>query len=68
MLDVTVPELPALKPRYLMGVGMPEDLIEGAARGIDLFDCVVPSRHGTDRFAVYEFRASGDQASAVCSG
>jgi queuine tRNA-ribosyltransferase len=46
MLDVTVPELPAAKPRYLMGVGMPEDLIEGAARGIDLFDCVVPSRHG----------------------
>ena len=46
MLDVTVPELPASKPRYLMGVGMPEDLIEGVARGIDLFDCVVPSRHG----------------------
>ncbi len=46
MLDVTVPELPEAKPRYLMGVGMPEDLIEGVARGIDLFDCVVPSRHG----------------------
>jgi queuine tRNA-ribosyltransferase len=45
-LDVTVPELPEEKPRYLMGVGLPEDLIEGAARGIDLFDCVVPSRHG----------------------
>lgn len=46
MLDVTVPELPAKKPRYLMGVGHPEDLLEGVARGIDLFDCVVPSRHG----------------------
>lgn len=46
MLDLTVPELPASKPRYLMGVGMPEDLIEGVARGIDLFDCVIPSRHG----------------------
>lgn len=46
MLDVTVPELPADKPRYLMGVGMPEDLVEGVARGIDLFDCVVPTRHG----------------------
>ena len=46
MLDVTVPELPAAKPRYLMGVGMPENLLEGVARGIDLFDCVVPSRHG----------------------
>lgn len=46
MLDVTVPELPVDKPRYLMGVGMPEDLVEGVARGIDLFDCVVPTRHG----------------------
>jgi len=46
MLDVTVPELPEKKPRYLMGVGLPEDLVEGVARGVDLFDCVVPSRHG----------------------
>ncbi|WP_173046222.1 tRNA guanosine(34) transglycosylase Tgt [Nitrospira sp. KM1] len=46
MLDVTVPNLPGDKPRYLMGVGMPENLVEGVARGIDLFDCVVPSRHG----------------------
>lgn len=46
MLDVTVPELPETKPRYLMGVGHPEDLVEGVARGVDLFDCVVPSRHG----------------------
>ncbi|MCS6897324.1 MAG: tRNA guanosine(34) transglycosylase Tgt, partial [Nitrospira sp.] len=46
VLDITVPELPEEKPRYLMGVGYPEDLIEGVARGIDLFDCVVPSRHG----------------------
>ena len=46
MLDGTVPELPSAKPRYLMGVGMPENLIEAVARGIDLFDCVIPSRHG----------------------
>lgn len=46
MLDVTAPELPENRPRYLMGVGHPEDLVEGVARGIDLFDCVVPSRHG----------------------
>ena len=46
MLEATVPELPAVKPRYLMGVGMPENLIEAVARGIDIFDCVVPSRHG----------------------
>ncbi len=46
MVEATIPDLPADKPRYLMGVGLPEDLIEGVARGIDLFDCVVPSRHG----------------------
>lgn len=46
VLDTTVPELPVSKPRYLMGVGMPANLVEGVARGIDLFDCVVPSRHG----------------------
>ncbi len=44
MLDVTVPELPAQKPRYLMGVGAPEDIVEGVARGIDIFDCVLPTR------------------------
>ena len=41
----TPPLLPAHKPRYLMGVGTPEDLIEGVARGIDLFDCVMPTRN-----------------------
>ena len=46
MLEAVVPELPVTSPRYLMGVGMPEDLVEGVARGIDLFDCVVPTRHG----------------------
>jgi queuine tRNA-ribosyltransferase len=45
-LETTVAHLPAGKPRYLMGVGLPDDLVEGVARGIDLFDCVVPSRHG----------------------
>ncbi len=50
MLDVTVPELPEERPRYLMGVGSPDDLVEGVARGIDMFDCVLPTRlgrHGT---------------------
>ncbi|WP_447973387.1 tRNA guanosine(34) transglycosylase Tgt [Nitrospira sp. Kam-Ns4a] len=46
IVEATVPELPAERPRYLMGVGMPEDLVEGVARGLDLFDCVVPTRHG----------------------
>ena len=43
-LDVVGPLLPADKPRYLMGVGTPEDLVEGVARGIDIFDCVLPTR------------------------
>jgi queuine tRNA-ribosyltransferase len=44
MLDITMPLLPEGKPRYLMGVGAPEDLVEGVARGVDLFDCVLPTR------------------------
>jgi queuine tRNA-ribosyltransferase len=44
VLDITVPLLPADRPRYLMGVGAPEDLLECIARGIDLFDCVLPTR------------------------
>jgi len=45
-LDAAVAELPASAPRYVMGVGTPEDLIEGVAHGVDLFDCVMPTRHG----------------------
>ncbi len=44
ILDHTTPYLPENKPRYLMGVGSPEDLIEGVWRGIDMFDCVLPTR------------------------
>ena len=44
MLDVVVGSLPADKPRYLMGVGTPEDLIDGIGRGVDIFDCVLPTR------------------------
>lgn len=46
MLDVVDDALPADRPRYLMGVGYPEDLIEGVRRGVDLFDCVFPTRMG----------------------
>ncbi len=46
ILDVTVPALPVDKPRYLMGVGRPQDLLEAIRRGIDLFDCVLPTRAG----------------------
>lgn len=44
MLDCTVPLMPKNKPRYLMGVGSPDCLVEGAIRGIDMFDCVLPTR------------------------
>lgn len=44
MIDVVVPALPENKPRYLMGVGSPEDLWNGVAQGIDMFDCVLPTR------------------------
>ncbi|MBP1856831.1 tRNA guanosine(34) transglycosylase Tgt [Rhizobium herbae] len=46
MLDITCPELPAEKPRYLMGVGTPDDILKSVARGIDMFDCVMPTRAG----------------------
>ena len=45
-LDVTVPYLPEDKPRYLMGVGRPQDILNGIERGIDMFDCVMPTRNG----------------------
>lgn len=45
VLDDCVPHLPEDKPRYLMGVGKPQDLIEGVKRGIDMFDCVIPTRN-----------------------
>ena len=45
VLNTTVPLLPADRPRYLMGVGKPEDIVEGVRRGIDMFDCVMPTRN-----------------------
>ena len=45
ILDHTAPLIPENKPRYLMGVGKPEDLVEGVRRGIDMFDCVMPTRN-----------------------
>ena len=55
-LDFTVPLLPPDRPRYLMGVGRPVDLLEGILRGIDLFDCVMPTRNGRNATA---FTSSG---------
>ena len=45
VVDHTAPRLPEDKPRYLMGVGTPEDILDGVARGVDLFDCVLPTRN-----------------------
>ncbi|HTN43966.1 MAG TPA: tRNA guanosine(34) transglycosylase Tgt [Nitrospiria bacterium] len=45
VVDQVVPLLPEERPRYLMGVGMPEDLLECVMRGVDMFDCVIPTRH-----------------------
>lgn len=45
-IERTIPYIPENKPRYLMGVGIPADIVGGALRGIDMFDCVLPSRYG----------------------
>ena len=50
VLDDTLPFLPTDKPRYLMGVGRPEDIIEAVRRGVDMFDCVIPTRHARTGF------------------
>jgi queuine tRNA-ribosyltransferase len=58
MLNVvaeTAPQLPADRPRYLMGVGTPHDLLEAVARGIDMFDCVMPTRNGRHGMAFTRF-------------
>jgi queuine tRNA-ribosyltransferase len=55
MLDCTVPHLPADRPRYLMGVGTPDDLLESVNRGIDMFDCVMPTRAGRHGLAYTRF-------------
>jgi queuine tRNA-ribosyltransferase len=51
VLDATCPILPSDKPRYLMGVGTPSDLLEAIGRGIDMFDCVMPTRNGRNSLA-----------------
>ena len=50
ILDIVLPHAPADRPRYLMGVGTPSNIIEGVARGIDFFDCVMPSRNARHAF------------------
>jgi queuine tRNA-ribosyltransferase len=54
-IDATTPALPIDRPRYLMGVGTPEDILEAVARGIDMFDCVMPTRNGRHGVAFTRF-------------
>ena len=55
MIEEVVPILPQDRPRYLMGVGTPEDILEAVARGIDMFDCVMPTRNGRHGMAFTRF-------------
>ncbi|CAL8971963.1 Queuine tRNA-ribosyltransferase [Rhodoplanes serenus] len=55
MIEEVAPLLPADRPRYLMGVGTPDDLLKGVARGIDMFDCVLPTRNGRHGLAYTRF-------------
>ncbi len=55
ILAHTAPRLPAHKPRYLMGVGTPEDLVDGVANGIDMFDCVMPTRNARNGWLFTRF-------------
>src|SRR5208283_4639942 len=55
MIETVMPHLPEDKPHYLMGVGSPDDLIESVSRGIDMFDCVMPTRAGRHGLAYTRF-------------
>ena len=54
-IEIVEPHLPASKPRYLMGVGTPDDLVESVRRGVDMFDCVMPTRAGRHGLAYTRF-------------
>ncbi|MCG8434951.1 MAG: tRNA guanosine(34) transglycosylase Tgt [Gammaproteobacteria bacterium] len=66
VLDALAPNMPADKPRYLMGVGTPEDIVEAVRRGMDMFDCVLPTRNARNgflftRFGLVKIRNSAHQ-------
>ena len=77
LIDATVEHLPEDRPRYLMGAGTPEDLVDAVGRGIDMFDCVIPTREGRNgalytrsgRINIYNarFRDDGGPIDATCS-
>jgi queuine tRNA-ribosyltransferase len=50
VLDHTLPLMPSDKPRYLMGVGLPTDILDAVRRGVDMFDCVIPTRHARNGY------------------
>ncbi|MBU4347609.1 tRNA guanosine(34) transglycosylase Tgt [Patescibacteria group bacterium] len=67
VLDYLVPEMPENRPRYLMGVGYPENIVEAVKRGVDMFDCVIPTREGrhgriflwkNSKFSIFNFQFS----------
>ena len=66
VLDATVPALPTDRPRYLMGVGKPADLVGAVMRGIDMFDCVLPTRFGPHRAGLHPPRTSEPAQRAPC--
>ena len=54
VLDYTMPRMPTDKPRYLMGVGLPTDILDAVIRGVDMFDCVIPTRHARNGYLFTE--------------
>jgi queuine tRNA-ribosyltransferase len=53
VLDHLLPQMPADKPRYLMGVGTPSDIVKAVLRGVDMFDCVMPTRNARNGSPVH---------------
>jgi queuine tRNA-ribosyltransferase len=68
VLAHTAPRLPTNKPRYLMGVGTPEDLVNGVKNGIDMFDCVMPTRNARNGHLFTRFRRRQDQERPLQAG
>ena len=66
MIETVEPHLPAAKPRYLMGVGTPDDLLQSVARGVDMFDCVMPTRAGRHGMVFHAVRPHQSAQRAPC--
>ncbi len=66
VVEATLQHLPADRPRYLMGVGTPEEIAMYAGMGVDMMDCVLPTRAARHGLAVYFGRKNFDQAGALC--